>query len=213
MDEIVYGLMTNLKDHLQNKLVTNVPSAFSTYLEYEDQDGDTRVFKPPRVQVGRLQADPTVLSNDIDEPSVYVAISPNDPTDTSRGWQHGVVSDQERAGSNLGLRLGYPYELGGSKLWWRRFHLRSVAFFIYSNQTKAESARLANLLRALLELYCESYRAENLHGWQCGGLTDGFGETALASHVARTWTYERGGPDDDYIWDIELWLQVLTERS
>lgn len=214
MDEIVYGLMDSLKDHLQEKMVDNPPAVYGSYLEYEDQDGETRTIAPSEIKIGRVQEDPTVLADDINEPSSYITLAPNDPTDTNFSWRHGVISGVDSSATNLGLRLGYAYELGGAKLWWRRFFLKSTIYFLYSNQSEEDATKLASLMRALLEKYCESYRSpDNLYGWMCGGLTDGFGETALESHVASVWTKQRGGPDDDYIWDIRMWIQVLTERS
>jgi hypothetical protein len=86
-------------------------------------------------------------------------------------------------------------------------------FFLYSNQSEEDAAKIANMNRVMLERCCEHCRTDNPYGWQVGGLRDGFGETALESHVASVWTKQRGGPDDDYIWDIRMWIQVLTERE
>lgn len=213
-DEIVYGLANSLNDHLQDKMVDNIPEIYASYLVYTDQDGAAKTFAPSFIKVGRIQEDPTDLVSDINEPSVYIRIAPNDPTDLSYGWRHGVISGVDVSATNLGLRLGYAYELGGGSLWWRRFLLQSAMFFLYSNQDEEAAAQIANMNRVMLERCCSTYREDdNPHGWRVGGLTDGFGETALESHVASVWTKQRGGPDTDYIWDIRLWLQVLTERA
>jgi hypothetical protein len=92
MDEIVYGLAESLNDHLQDKMVDNIPEVYAGYLVYIDQDGNTRTFAPSKVKVGKIQEDPTDLASDINEPSVYIRIAPNDPTDLNFGWRHGVIS-------------------------------------------------------------------------------------------------------------------------
>ena len=213
MGEIVNDLMQSLKAHLQDKMIDNVPEAYGSLLAYTDAEGEGRVLVPSLIKIGRLQDDPTQLTDDLEEPSSYVAIQPHDPDDLSDGWKHTIASSVDSSATNLSLHVGYPYEIGGTRRWWRRFKVSFKAFFIYSDQTEEEAARLGNLFRAMLEKYCESYRATNTHGWQCGGLQDDLGETALEAHVAKAFAVELGGPDDDYIWEGAVWVQVMTERE
>jgi hypothetical protein len=209
--EVIYGLMDNLKDHLQDKMVDDIPSVYSSYLEYVDQEGADRVLKPPEIRLGRLQEDPTNLSSSVDIPSAHIAIHPGDPDDRSDMWTHQIAHLGMSNSANLGMTI-YPREVGGGTMWWRRFKVEFMSYFIYSNQTQEEAMRLGNLFRVLLERFCESYSSANLHGWQIGGTAFGFGETALHSEIARSFTLERGGPEDDYIWEGAVWPQVLTER-
>jgi len=213
MGEMANDLVQSLKAHLQDKMVDNIPSEFVAMLTYTDANGVDRVLAPSLVKIGRLQDDPTILSGATAIPSSYVAIHCNDPDDMSDGWKHTMASAVESSATNLGLRLGNPYEIGGSKQWWRRFRVTFEAYFIDSDQGQEESLRLANLIRAMLEQYCESQRPDNTHGWQCGGMTDTLGETALEAHVAKSHCWEGGGPDDDYIWRGAVWVQVITVRN
>lgn len=212
MGEMVNDLVLSLKAHLQDKMIDSVPSEYVTMLTYTDSDGTDRVLAPSLVKIGRLQDDPTGLSGNVLIPSIYVAIHCNDPEDLADGWKHTVASAVESSASNLGLHIGYPYEIGGSTLWWRRYRVSFEAYFIDSDQTQEEALRLANLIRALLRRYCEGYRADdNPHGWKCAGLSDTLGESALIAQVGKSHCWEGGGPDDDYIWRGAVWLQVLTE--
>ena len=214
MGEIVNDLMQSLKAHLQDKMIDNVPEAYGSLLAYTDAEGEGRVLVPSLIKIGRLQDDPTQLTDDLEEPSSYVAIQPHDPDDLSDGWKHTIASSVDSSATNLSLHVGYPYEIGGTKRWWRRFKVSFEAYFIDSDQSQEEAVRLANLILGLLEKYCDSYRAaDNPRGWQCGGTTDIFGETALESHIAKSHCWEGGGPDDDYIWRGGVWLQVMTERE
>jgi hypothetical protein len=213
MGEITNDLMLSLKAHLQNMMIDNIPEALEAILTYTDDADESRILKPSLIKIGRLQDDPTRLSDELAEPSTYIAIQPHDPDDMSDGWKHTVASSVDASSTNLSLHVGYPYEIGGTRRWWRRFKVSYKVFFIYSDQTEAEATRLANLFRALLEKYCESYRASNTYGWRCGGLEDDLGETALESHVAKSHAVQLGGPDDDYIWEGAVWVQVMTERD
>lgn len=213
MGEIVNDLLQGLKLHLQAKMIDSVPAEYAALLAYTDMNGEARVLKPSLVQIGRLQDDPTALSENLAEPSIHVAIHENDPDDLSDGWKHTVASSVDSSATNLSLHLGYPYEIGGAEHWWRRFRVSFEAYFIDSDQTKEEATRLANLIRGLLEKYCGSYRPWNLHGWQCGGIEDTFHETAMEAHVAKSHCWAGGGPDDDYIWRGAVWVQVLTARE
>lgn len=208
MPEITNDLMLSLQAHLQDKLVDNVPAEYETAMTYTDSEGTDRVLTAT-IMIGRLQEDPTGLPGLTVEPSIHIAIEPNDPDEEN--WLHTVASSVESSATNLGLRVGYPYEIGGTRRWWRRFRLYFRAFYTRSNQSKAEAIRLTNMVRGLLERYCESYRATNLHGWQCV-MTDMFNESALEAHVAKSYSVEQGGPGD-YIGEGSVWVQVMTERE
>jgi len=211
--EAVYGLMVDLKAHLQDKMIDNVPAAYESLLTYTDKVGSAQVLKPSLIKIGRLQDDPTSLSSTSAVPSTHIAIHEGDPDDMSDGWAHSIAARDalDRESTNLGVRL-FPREIGGGSMWWRRYKVEFVSYFLYSDQTQQEAARLGNLFLALLEQYCESESAARTHGWQmCGQYA--FNETSLAAEVAKSIAIERGGPDDDYIWQGFIWLQVLTERG
>jgi len=210
---MVNDLLASLKAHLQDKMVDSVPAEYLAMLAYKDSAGADRVLMPSLIKVGRLQDDPTRLNPDPRVPSSHIAIQVQDPADMSDGWKHSVASSVDSSATNLSLHIGYPYEIGGSRRWWRRFKVSFKVFFIYSDQNEDEATRLAQLFRALLEEYCESKRPDNLHGWQCGGMIDTLGETAMEAHVAKSHCVELGGPEDDYIWEGGVWIQVLTQRE
>jgi hypothetical protein len=213
MGEIVNDLLVSLKAHLQDKMVDSIPAEYLAILAYKDSEGTTRTLVPSLIKIGRLQDDPTRLTDDPLVPSSHIAIQVQDPEDMSDGWKHSVASSVDSSATNLSLHIGYPYEIGGARRWWRRFKVVFKVFFIYSDQTEEEATRLAQLFRATLEKYCESKRPDNQHGWQCGGTTDTLGETALEAHVAKSHCVELGGPKDDYIWEGAVWVQVLTVRN
>lgn len=206
MYEAVYGLAVDLKAHLDDKMVDNIPAVYADYLAYTDRDGDERTLSPPLIQLGRLQQDPTTLSGAAEIPSAAITIHAGDPD--SDDWQHGLATGG--ADSNLGMYI-HTREIGGGVTWWRRLKIEFEAYFIYSDQTQAEAMRLGNLYRVLIERYCQTRSSANPQGFAVGGTQYAFGETALSCEVAKAFAVERGGPEDDYIWDGSVWLQVLTE--
>ena len=212
MGEIVYDLLTSLRDHLQDKMIDNVPPEYVPTLTYTGIDGVERVLRPSLVKIGRLQDDPTDLSDDVAVPSTLIAIHTNDPGDLSDGWKHAIAGPIDESTTNLGVHVHRPYEMGGWNTWWRRFKVDVEMYLIDSDQNQEEATRLANLMRVLLEKYCESPTPVNPHGWNCV-MTDDFGEYAMLSCVAKAHIWEGGGPDDDYIWRGGVWLQVLTQRE
>lgn len=211
-DEIVYGLMDSLKDHLQTKLVDTVPAAYQADLAYTDKNGTARVLMPSLIKIGVFQDDPTTLPDDAAIPSTHISINSGDPDDMSDGWIHGLASSISSSVSNLHQQVPV-YEIGGGNRWWRRFKVQFQAYFIYSDQGQTESNRLANLYRVMIERCAESYSNANPHGWQIGGTQFAFGEIALKSQVAKSYVIEGGGPPDDFNWEGEVWIQVLTSRE
>jgi len=212
MSDIGYELMDSLKDHLTDKMITNKPAAYLTALTFTGSNDEEYVFEPSLIQIGRYQDDPTDLADSVYQPSCYIAIHPNDPSDMGDGWKHTVASPMDGSTTNIGVTLGGIREIGGSELWWRRFYVQMEMFFIDSNQDQDEASRLANMMRAMLEQYCGSYNPSHLHGWDCV-IEDTFGETALQSYVAKSHMFETGGPDDDYIWKGGVWIQVMCARD
>lgn len=208
-----YGLMVDLKAHLQNVMIDNVPSEYESTLTYTDKNGASQVLKPSLIQIGRLQDDPTALADSSALPSAHIAIHEGDPDDLGDGWAHSIaVRDAtDRQITNLDFRL-YPREIGGGEMWWRRYKVEFVSYFLYSDQSQEEAAKLGNLFLAFLELYCASKTQANVNGWDvCKSYA--INETSLQSEIAKSVAIERGGPEDDYIWQGFIWLQVLTERG
>lgn len=213
MTEIVAGLMESLRAHLQDKMIDNVPDEYLDILEYQDDEGNTRTLKPWLVKVGRVfdiedEAPSSVSSL---TPAISVSIHSEDPDDYS-SWRHAILTGGSSA-ANVGLGLEVSREIGGTEHWWRRFTVQFDCNFVDSNQSQTEALRLANVIRALLEKYCSARTAANTHGWDCGGLTDDFGESVQAPYVARSQCWEAGGPDDDFIVRGKVWVQVKTTRE
>lgn len=216
--DIVYDLMANLKAHLQDKMIDHVPAGYAAALDYTGSDGVVRTLVPSLIKIGRLQDDPTTLAESFSEPSVHVAIHSGDPADLSDGWKHSLATMVEGSMTNAAMFPGSPRELGGGSLWWRRFKVEYRAFFIESDQTEEEAAQLGNMFRGLIEAYCDAWSPANPNGWTCRDeegcmVEDVFGEVALRSAIVKSQTILGGGPDDDYIVDGEVWLQVMTERQ
>lgn len=211
MSDPVYGLMTSLRTHLVDKMISNVPTEYVGMLAYVDRNQETQTLRPSLIKIGRLQDDPTRLATSTALPSTHISIHTGDPDDLGDGWVHAVATGT-RAQADLHMRIP-PYEVGGGKRWWRRLKISFRVFFIKSNQDEVEASRLGNLFRGLLETYCESKSLANAHGWPVGGLQLGFGESALTCEVARSYVVAGGGPPANYIYEGDVWLQVLTSRE
>ena len=211
--DIVWNLMASLANHLQEKLVDDVPPEYEGLLSYVGEDGVERVFKPSLVKVGRLQENPTNLSEDSYEPSCYVSIHSNDPDDLSDGWKHTLAGAVESSTSNLGYALGRPFGLEGETVWQRRVKVEMASFFLLSDQSQSEASRVANALRMLIERYAEARTQVNPHGWEVWAVSDVSGEKARDAIVAKAHMAESGGPPANYIWRGSVWVQVLTVRE
>ena len=209
---LTYALALSLQVHLQDKLINNVPAAFSTMLAYTDKNSVARTFTASLIKIGRLQDDPTELSSSSEIPDIGCYIHYNDPSDEGDGWKDGITSPVESSMTNAAFNLNPTYEVGGGASWWRRFWLEWDAFYIDADFTQTNASRLSAALKHLLELYINSNTDVNPHGWQCT-YEDPLGEISSRSQVVKSHCWEGGGPDDDYIWRGGVWFQVLTHRE
>jgi len=209
---LTYGLALSAQEHLQDKLIDNIPAAFAAMLAYTDKDGVVRIFTPSLIKLGRLQDDPTALAASQAIPSVGCYIHYNDPSDTGDGWKDGIASAVESSMTNAGFGIPAVYEVGGGSMWWRRFWLEWEAFYIDADLTQLDSSRLSAALKHMLECCLSSYSSVNPHGWKCV-MQDPFVETSIRSAVVKSHLWEGGGPEDDYIWRGAVWYQVMTEKE
>ena len=216
-DEIVYGLLYDLRQHLYEKMIAAIPPEYTPALTYTDIDGKARVLKPWDVKVGRVY-DPLDYDEDPLTPAIVVSVHPNDPADLSDGWKHTVASNVDGSSPNAGMNLGGIREigLGGTVLWWRRITVFYDCYYMDSDQIQTEAVRLTNGLRAVIERYCSPRTPGNPHGWEpC--IVDSMGEMSLRPVVVKSHYWEGGGPDSpttgDFIWRGITWIQVLTSRE
>jgi hypothetical protein len=197
--DIVYNLMESLREHYQDRMVDRIPSEYLGLLTYTDVNGDLQVFKPSRIKVGRLQDDPTRLSDSAEEPSCLIEIHSNDPNSGEDKWKHQIAR-------NL-------WELSGAQGWWRNLYVDISCYFIDSDQVQGEAARLGNALRAMCEHFAKSQTNANPYGWQVASVSDVFGEQALMSFSVQAEMIEGGGPTNDYIWRGGVWVAVQTVQQ
>ncbi len=213
MEDIVEALMVDLKEHLEDKMIDSIPAAYASELEYVDKDGTTRTLTPSEVHVGRV-FDPTEYQDsNIAIPLILVNIHPHDPSDLGDGWEHTIGSSVSSSATNAGVSFGPVHEIGGGTHWWRRFVVHFRVWCFDSDQTQDDARKFAGMIRALLEKYIDSYRSGNTHGWACGTVTDMFSEVAQQSVVTKSHIWEGGGPDDDFLWEGQVWFQVKTYRE
>lgn len=210
-DPLTYALVVSLKDHLQDRMVDNIPAVFNNMLAYTDKNGVSRTFAPSLLKIGRLQDDPTALSASDAIPSVGIYIHYNDPSDQGDGWKDSVASAVEASMTNAGFRFPIR-EIGGGTCWWRRFWLEWEAFYLDADFAQLNASKTSAALKHMLETCINSASTSNTHGWDCA-LVDPLGEVAYWSEVVKSHLWEGGGPADDYIWRGGVWFQVLTEKE
>jgi len=214
--ELVNALQIDLRNHLQEKLIRNVPVQFRPMLTYVDVDSKARLMVPWEVKIGRIY-DPLDYDEEPETPAIIVGINVNDPSDLGNGWKHEVASQVESSSTNLGIDLVSVYEVGsgGTTMWWRKFTVFYDCYYMDSDQLQDEASRLTNAMRGIVERCCAVKTRANPHGWEpC--LEDALGERSLRPEVAKSHYWEGGGPDTpvtgDFIWRGITWLQVLTAR-
>lgn len=202
--------------------VGHSPDEFAPMLTYVDRNGVTRIFGPSLVKIGRFQDDPTVLSGLVAVPSCYVEVHANDPYNPG-SWSHSIASPVDNT-SNAGVIVPRPWEVGGTALWWYRFLIKITIYFIDSDQTIEQCSRIGNSFLAALQAVLDN-AAMYLHDdwvWLMqdengAQIVDMVGNRPLEAIVVKSEMRFRGGPDTptsgDYIWDGNIYLQVLVENG
>lgn len=144
------------------------------------------------VKIGRFQDDPTLYP-------ISVSISPGDQDDPD--YRDGIVTlDQMH---NLGFDAP-AREIGGGQIWWRRGIIKLQCFYVIERY--AESVALGHAFEIL-------GRIENcIETIPLNGITDSYGEQAIAPFLYGNTFFESGGPPADYIWRGKILWSVLTYR-
>lgn len=124
MSHIVPMLLNEMQTHLENQLITLVPS--------------NDPYRLGLVKVGRFQEDPTKTIS-------YVALQPGDPEDTN--WKDGIVTVEQM--ENVGLNL-YAREIGGGELWWRRFTASIGCYWLQDRLEEDEAMEASYMIMGRL---------------------------------------------------------------
>lgn len=222
---ISYEIEASLKRHIDNHwcgdtytpagiqiLSAKCPPELRTLLSYTDKNGLARIFGPSQVALGRVQEDMINLPNNLSVPSAYIEIFSNDP-DSIESWKNSIYPSMD---SSQSLDDQALIMIGGASRYHRRFVVKMTTFFIESDQTNAEVSRLGHAASSFLESMLKSY-TEMPKRWawhmddQYGNtISDPFGEHPWRSHPVISHSRRRGGPPDDFIWDIKIYLEVAT---
>lgn len=223
-DSIVHQLEQSLKRHIQllwagdvydadGELtqVAIVPEGLEETLLYTDKDGTERLMGPSAISIGRLQEDVINLANMLSVPSAYIEIAPND-FEQVEDWRHSIYQGLDGAANIDGN--SHLFEIGSSHKMHRRFIVKMTIFFLESDQTSEEVDRLGNACGSTLEALCTS-RTMMVQDWswnmrdEDGDLiADPFGERPYRALPVIVHSRRRGGPPDNYIWDIKLYIEV-----
>lgn len=210
---MIHELKVSLRDWLTERFdINNMPPEHVQALTFTGRDGNSHVFLPGEIRVGRLQDDPTVLSPDVNIPSSYILVHSNDPLDQGDGWKHKIVSGGPEKQGSAGVFFESAHLVGGGRRWWRRITVEFGIYFIASDQDRDEADRLTSAFQHLLELYCDERSIVNPYGWDPSSVSF-LDERAIVSYVTASHAWEGGGPPDDYIWRGAVWVEVLTEKG
>lgn len=192
------------------------PAALDELLTYTDKHGQERIFGPCEVIVGRYLPDnPTNLANNLAVPSCYIELMENDP-DASEGWRHSLYRavDSAQALENLPV-----LSIGGESRFFRRFCVKTTTYFLDADLSADEVARLGNAASSFLESMLTSY-VDMPYAWAWHFLdgdnlriVDPFGERPHRSLPVLSHSRRRGGPPNDYIWDIKIYVEVATFKD
>lgn len=192
--------------------VATCPSELEAILRYTDKNGVSRIFGPSVVSLGRVQEDMINLPNNLAIPSAFIEISSNDP-DSIESWKDSIYPAMD---SSQGLDDQALIMVGGASRYHRRLVVKMTTFFIESDQSSTEVSRLghaaSSFLESMLKAYTETPKAWAWHMQDVDGnrISDPFGEKPWRSFPVISHSRRRGGPPDDFIWDIKIYLEVAT---
>ena len=222
---IGYQLSCSLRDHISDfwsgdvyDLSGNIvsigfcPDELTDMLDYTDSNGDLRVFGPCEVVNGRVQEDIMSLSGRLQVPSAYIEIYNSDP-EQIENWRDSMYPSFD---SSQNLDRQPLVMVGGACRYFRRLVIKMTAFFIGSDQNADEVARLGNASSAFLEGLLRSHTGTNKPwAWRMlddegHTIVDPFGERPWRSYPVISHSRRRGGPPNDYIWDVKIYLEVAT---
>jgi hypothetical protein len=223
---ITYMLIKSLEDHISSIWGGDVydltgnqtqeafcPAELEDLFTYEDSDGTERIFGPSAIAAGRIQEDIMSLSRKLEIPSSFIEINSNDP-ESIEDWRNSIYSSLDSAQK---LDQQPVLMVGGANRYFRRLVVKMTTFFIDSDQTSDEVIRLGSAACSMLESMVKAYHSENHKDWAWKMLdengdpiVDEFGERPYSSYPVISHSRRRGGPPDDYIWDIKIYLEVAT---
>jgi len=225
---ITYELLTSLKRHidslwggdLYNLAGTQTqaafcPAALEDMFTFEDDEGEDRIFGPSVVNIGRVQENLMSLPNNRLVPSVFIELSSNDP-DSIEEWRDSIYGSFDSS-----QRMDrHPLQMvGGSNRYFRRIVIKMTSFFIDADLSSDEVARLGSnacsFLQAIVKGYTESPTAWAWRMLDADGsrITDPFKEHPWRVMPVITHSRRRGGPPDDFIWDIKIYVEVATDQE
>lgn len=225
---ITHALMMSLKRHIESiwgsdlydyegnqTRVAYCPDQLIPTLSYTDKDGVGRIFGPCRVSIGRVQEDVLNLANKLAVPSAYIEIVSNDYEEIE-SWRHSMYRSQDPS-----RKIGpeYPVMVGGEHAQSRRFVVKMITYFLESDQNNEETNRLGHAACSFLESICTAkWEMPNPWGWELDDeygerVKDPFGEIPWASYAPVSHTRIRGGPPQDYIFDIKVYVEVTSYKE
>lgn len=228
-NSIVFELMTSMQRHIsdiwlgdtydvEGNIITQgrCPYELETMLTYQDRLGTDRIFGPSSIQLGRIQDNIMDLSNNPAVPSAYIEIYPNDP-EQIESWRHSIYTNFDSA-QNLDSGQGMIM-VGGGNRFSRRFVISFTGFFVESSQNNMEVTRLGTASSSFLTALTKS-RTDLDKPWSWKMLDetgkrikDPLGESAWRSYPVIVHSRRRGGPPDDYIWDVKIYVEVATNQE
>jgi hypothetical protein len=183
--------MADLATKIQNALVTQITAECQTAIS------DTDPTYARQVTTGRFQDDPT-------DYGVVIRVHRNHPKKTSRSGRSAWPD--ERLPTEMGAQVIGGAVVGGSpEEWWRRFTIVCHVWPAGKTQTEAQAVNgdvIARLELAIRKLVLN-------------GLSDDYGEAISdgTNPITQVQCDEGGGPDDEYSWTTQLYLQYQTYKS
>ncbi len=178
MIHIVDLLCDALVEQLQFDLIDSIP------------EGDPT--RAGQVKKGRFQDDPI-------ETSIYLAVAGGNPENINQ--MDGIVTLGEHP--NIGWVMP-PYEIGGSKAWWRKGYIQIGCYFISERYVEDTAMEYAYTVLGRAEHALETLVLEDI--------VDDWGEMAFKMFLVGTSFYVSGGPPDQYIWRGKVHWMCLTEK-
>jgi hypothetical protein len=221
-DSLAYELLASLKEHLdsvwtgdlyvgQNQVQTaSCPGTLTSLFTYKDRQNVSRILGPSKVVVGREQEELIDASGNALVPSLLVEVYHHDPEEVEK-WRDSIYGSFDSAQTLDQLPL---LEVGSGGRYHRRFVLKSTLYAMDADLDADEVTRLG----CNIEAFLESVLAGNF-AWtwtmrdsENKDIQDPFGEAPWRCYPVISHSRRRGGPPDDFIWDVKVYFEVATWR-
>ncbi len=148
------------------------------------------------VRYGQLQDDPVQYRTVV----LIHLRDPDEQSDNRPQWSDiPIAFAREWLGKYPAAEIG-----GGGGFWARRLVITVDCYFVNTRESREEARSITTWIEEAIHLAIEN----DCDG---GGIVDSFGQVYCQSTVVNTIAIEQGGPPDQFIYRVKLYVSAVTE--